>query len=259
MGSSYGEHSTNKAQQPVETKCNVKKLRSNFSSSTSSNRPVVYQSPKIPPRNNPPQSLDHLPQLSNKVKSPLMSPTSSQKFNNSQPSSPLSSSPAPSSPMSVKCKLIYPTNPPQTLNLTKTTAAGDQLLLSPSKVKMVVSSSPVDQNYPPPVVSPRSPSKIPTALPRKTLSNPGSPRTSNSDSSSLVSPISVLSLNSPEKSQSPTSSYSRAIIPLCANNAEEDDDIDVAVCENLVMVKSPTGTATAIVEHCSQVRNVDEH
>ena len=108
---------------------------------TSSSRPIVYQSPRIPPRQSPP---DYLPSLK-----PFYLPIHTVDTENTSKEQQIPGSPSDSSSTNTVCSLSESQHQQQ-------------------------QSKPMSQ----PLPSPRSPSKIPTPLPRKNLSNSSTPASS---------------------------------------------------------------------------------
>ncbi|XP_023248467.1 formin-J-like [Copidosoma floridanum] len=197
------------ANSKLESRTNTITPQLTYCPFSSSSRPVVYQSPRVPPRRSPPEVTkpSHLPVLSPTAAVSMVEPAKDDSLSESL-STPDSSS------TNTICSLNFSAEP-EIKNL-QTISSGS---LSPASPDSKVSS---------PLPSPRSPSKIPTPLPRKSLPtsptsptssspsspkfplppSPSKPRTLPSRTTQMASeiPVPVKVVNSPPTPSSPSSS-----------------------------------------------------
>ncbi|XP_012148464.2 smallish isoform X1 [Megachile rotundata] len=193
-----GELSTNKSQSQAHAEVtNSSTLRP----CPATSRPIVYQSPKVPPRRTPPETLPK-PKL----------PVSKEQIESKLDSQPAKESNAASSSaveQDSKC-IIDETNQSSsnedsakvtTSSPSPDSAIADSCLLSPVRTAMVPTNLQLESNATSscsskeipkttPVTSPRAASKIPTPLPRKTIGAKSSPTSSTSSLSPPISPSS---------------------------------------------------------------------
>ncbi|XP_076244521.1 smallish isoform X2 [Calliopsis andreniformis] len=221
-----GELSTNKSQSQAHIEVtNPSTLR------PATSRPIVYQSPKVPPRRSPPDTLP-------KPKLPLSKEPTETKANSlpvkeaTSPSSnpfaeeqdPKSSNDekSPSSSKEDSVKIANSGSTPSdsvdncSLSLARTAVVPTTLQLE-SNATSVSNGAAKEIAKTTPVTSPRAASKIPTPLPRKTIGTTKSSPTSST--SSLSSPVSPSSPKTPSmkgrtsNAKSPTSLVSSPQFP----------------------------------------------
>ncbi|XP_076221380.1 smallish isoform X2 [Nomia melanderi] len=198
-----GELSTNKSQSQAHIEVtNSSTLRS----CPATCRPIVYQSPKVPPRRTPPETLpkpkSSLPKELTDAKADSLSTketnisTSSKLFAEEQDSirdtdetsqSSKEDSVKTASSLSVSLDLPAKDSCPVSSGRTATVPTTLQLESNTTSA-FIPSTKEVAKTTP--VTSPRSASKIPTPLPRKTISSKSSPTSSTSSLSPPVSPSS---------------------------------------------------------------------
>ncbi|OAD52450.1 hypothetical protein WN48_01432, partial [Eufriesea mexicana] len=200
-----GELSTNKSQSQAHIEVtNSSTLRS----CPATSRPIVYQSPKVPPRRSPPETLpkpklptpkehtetktDSLPaKESNSIASStkLLADEQDPKFGVDEKGQSVSKEDSTkvmgSSPVSLDSAVAdnFPLSP------TRVTAVPTNLQLE-SNATSASNSAAKEVPKTTPVTSPRAASKIPTPLPRKTIGAKSSPTSSTSSLSPPISPSS---------------------------------------------------------------------
>ncbi|XP_076669225.1 smallish isoform X2 [Andrena cerasifolii] len=225
-----GELSTNKSQSQAHIEVtNSITLRS----CPVTSRPIVYQSPKVPPRRTPPETLPKpkLP-LSKEPADPKTDTLPAKEANVASSSKAVAEEQDPT--FSTDEIVQSPSNEdsPKTTNTSSTSSEStvvDSCPLSPARTAIVpttlqlepnvtsASSCPVkDATKTTPVTSPRAASKIPTPLPRKAIVTKSSPTSSTSSLSPPVSPSSpkILFMKCrPSNAKSPTSLLSSPQFP----------------------------------------------
>ncbi|CAL7945955.1 unnamed protein product [Xylocopa violacea] len=201
-----GELSTNKSQSQAHIEVtNSSTLRS----SPATSRPIVYQSPKVPPRRSPPETIpkpklptprEHVEANADSLPAKESSSTASgaKIFADEQTSKLVADENGQSVPTDDTVKVT--SSSPTPLD----SAVLDGCPLSPARVAVVPTSLQLESNATSPsnstakdvpkttpVTSPRTASKIPTPLPRKTIAAKSSPTDSTSSPSPPTSPSSL--------------------------------------------------------------------
>ncbi|CAK9806465.1 Uncharacterized protein CG43427 [Anthophora quadrimaculata] len=239
-----GELSTNKSQSQAHIEVtNSSTLRS----CPATSRPIVYQSPKVPPRRTPPETLPK-PKLpaskehtENKIDSmPVKdsnSVTSNTKlFTNEQESM----FGVDEKSQNVSIEDSFKVTSTSTISLD--TAVVDSCPLSSARTAAVPTNLQLESNATSasncsakevpkttPVTSPRAASKIPTPLPRKTIGAKSSP---TSSTSSLSPPVSPSSPKIPS-SKTRTSNVKSPTSPMSSPQFPKASEIPIPVCSNV--------------------------
>ncbi|CAK9800414.1 Uncharacterized protein CG43427 [Anthophora plagiata] len=239
-----GELSTNKSQSQAHIEVtNSSTLRS----CPATSRPIVYQSPKVPPRRTPPETFPK-PKLptpkehtENKIDSMPVnessSVTSSTKlFTNEQES--MFGVNEKSQNVSIEDSF----KDTSTSIISLDTAVVDSCALSSARTAAVPTNLQLESNATSfsncstkevpkttPVTSPRAVSKIPTPLPRKTVGTKSSPTNSTS---SLSPPVSPSSPKTPS-SKTRTSNVKSPTSPMSFPQFPKASEIPIPVCSNI--------------------------
>ncbi|XP_029044914.2 calponin homology domain-containing protein DDB_G0272472 isoform X1 [Osmia bicornis bicornis] len=264
-----GELSTNKSQSQAHTEVtNSSTLRP----CPASSRPIVYQSPKVPPRRTPPETLPKpkLPIFKDQIESKADSQSAkeSAKFCSEEQDSKRSNDETNQSPSKEDSSKTTTSSP------SPDSAIVDSCPLSPVRTAIVPTNLQLDLNATSskelpkttPVTSPRALSKIPTPLPRKTIGAKSSPTSSTSSLSPPISPsspktpsIKVRSIKSPTNQSSPSPQFPKASeipVPVSPSSTSEQSSKHVPSPKHQVTVGEETLAAErrrTVVEICEKV------
>ncbi|XP_076280021.1 smallish isoform X1 [Lasioglossum baleicum] len=243
-----GELSTNKSQSQAHTEVtNSRTLRS----CPATCRPIVYQSPKVPPRRTPPETPPKPKSSAPKELSDAKAESQATKETNASSSSEL---------LAEEQDCVIDEKADSTMVLSSLTSSLDSSLMkescpaSPGRTVTVPTTLQLESNATSafsstkeamkttPVTSPRSTSKIPTPFPRKTISSKSSP---TSSTSSLSPPVSPSSPKAPSV-KSRTSNTKSPSSQLCSPQFPKASEIPVPVNSNTASINIPSGSCIPV-------------